>query len=91
MGEASADTQERPGVVRERVSANLREARQAAGLTLEQLAERTALHPVAVRRVEEEAAMPRLDTLLKLADSLGVPVEALCAGVAWDVERQRFR
>jgi transcriptional regulator with XRE-family HTH domain len=81
---------QRPETVLQRVSANLRAARQSAGMTLEQLAQRSELHPVGVKRVEDGLTMPRLDTVVKLAGALEVPPAELCAGVDWDVERQRF-
>lgn len=79
-----------PPMLVERVSSNLLKARQGAGLTQEQLAERSELHPTAVKRLEHGATLPRLDTLVKLAGALDVPPAELCAGVVWDVERQRF-
>ena len=81
---------QRPEAVLKRVSANLREARQSAGLSPEQLARRSELHPVGVKRVEDGATMPRIDTVVKLAGALDLPPAELCAGVDWDVERQRF-
>jgi transcriptional regulator with XRE-family HTH domain len=73
-----------------RVSANLVAARKRAGLTQGQLAERCGLHRTEISLLERQGREPRLGTLVKLADSLEVPVESLCAGVAWDVDLQRF-
>jgi transcriptional regulator with XRE-family HTH domain len=88
--EPTADTPRTPQRVRDRLSANLRSARQDAGLTQEQLAERSELHPTQVNRVERGATLPYLDTLVKLAGALDMPPAELCAGIVWDVERQRF-
>jgi transcriptional regulator with XRE-family HTH domain len=71
------------------VAAAIAGARRAAGLTREQLAERCGEHPVSIALLER-GREPRLATVLKVAAALDVSVEDLCAGVAWDVERQRF-
>jgi hypothetical protein len=42
------------------------------------------------QRLEGGATLPHLDTPVKLAGALDVPPAELCAGVVWDVERQRF-
>lgn len=88
--EPTTDIPRMPQRVLDCVSANLLGARQEAGLTLEQLAERAELHPTQVERLEGGATLPHLDTLAKLAGALDVPPAELCAGVVWDPERQRF-
>jgi transcriptional regulator with XRE-family HTH domain len=88
--DSTTDIRRLPQPVLDRVSANLREARQDAGLTQEELAERSELHPTQVERLEQGATLPHLDTLAKLAGALDVPPADLCAGVVWDPERQRF-
>jgi len=45
---------------------------------------------VEVERTERGVNLPRIDTLTQLAGALDVPPAALCAGVVWDAERQRF-
>ncbi len=55
----------------------LRETRTAYGLSQEQLARRTGLHTTAIGRYERGAREPRLRTILRLADGLGVPPGAL--------------
>lgn len=75
---------------RDRFGVNLREARLAAGASVEELGERCGLHHTVVLRLERGAAAPSLETLLKLAGVLDVDVEALCAGVAWDERAQSF-
>ncbi len=77
-------------VLLRRASANLVAARLKAGLTQEELADRCGLHRTEISLLEREGREPRLGTLIKLADSLGVPPGQLCAGVAWNVDRQRF-
>ncbi len=51
----------------------VREARLAAGLTQEALAEATGLHPTFISNVERGYRVPTVATLLRLADGLDVP------------------
>lgn len=77
--------------MRGRFSDNLVAARKKAGLTQEELAERCHLHRTEVSLLERAGREPRLGTLIKLANALGVPPESLCTGLSWDVDGQRFR
>lgn len=77
-------------VLLDRASANLVAARRKAGLTQEELADRCGLHRTEISLLERGGREPRLGTLVKLAEALGVPPERLCEGVAWSVDRQRF-
>lgn len=74
-----------------RIAANLAEARAEAGLTQGQLAERSGLHRTEISLIEREGREPRLGTLVKLADALGIPPRDLWAGIAWDVDGQCFK
>jgi transcriptional regulator with XRE-family HTH domain len=65
----------------EQFARNLRKRRQAAGLSQEQLADRTGLHPTEISRLERAAREPRLGTMLKLAKGLDIGVEKLIAGI----------
>jgi transcriptional regulator with XRE-family HTH domain len=65
----------------EQFARNLRSRRQAAGLSQEQLADRTGLHPTEISRLERAAREPRLGTMLKLAKGLDIGVEKLIAGI----------
>src|SRR5215831_6550606 len=62
----------------------LRALRLARGWTLKTLAEKSGVSYVVVRRLESGGSkgnrQPRLDTLMKLAGALLVPVEALLSG-----------
>ncbi|WP_432010206.1 helix-turn-helix transcriptional regulator [Streptomyces cucumeris] len=65
-------------VARRRVVGDrIRAARLHRSLTQERLAERAGLDRQAVNRVEQGHQSPRLDTLLLLADALGVPLSHL--------------
>jgi transcriptional regulator with XRE-family HTH domain len=53
------------------------DARKAAGLTQERLAERSDLSRVTIVRMETGRQSPRLDHLIMVADALGVTVSHL--------------
>jgi len=76
---------------RDRFAANLRRARRAAGVSQEELAFRCRLHRTEVSLLERGGREPRLGTLVKLAAALGTTPEALCEGIAWQPDRQRFK
>lgn len=78
-------------VLLDRASANLVAARRKAGLTQEELADRCGLHRTEISLLERGGREPRLGTLVKLAEALGIPPGQLCAGIAWDVDGQRFK
>lgn len=48
------------------------ERRQALGLTQKQLADRAGLKQAAVARLESATTMPRVDTLLRVSNSLNL-------------------
>jgi transcriptional regulator with XRE-family HTH domain len=54
----------------------LRELREAAGLTQQQLADRCGLHRVALARLETSESVPAWDTVLSICAVLGVSSEA---------------
>ena len=70
-----------PVTPEERFAANLRRQRLANGLSQEQLAEKTGLHPSEVSRLERAVREPRLGTIAKLAHALGVSAAKLVAGI----------
>jgi transcriptional regulator with XRE-family HTH domain len=76
---------------RDRFSANLRRARQDAGISQEELAERCEIHRTEVSLLERGGREPRLGTMVKLAVALGTTPEALCAGIAWDAKKRDYK
>ena len=65
----------------EQFAVNLRKHREAARLSQEQLAEKTGLHPTEISRLERAVREPRLGTIARLANGLGVGAEQLVAGI----------
>jgi transcriptional regulator with XRE-family HTH domain len=67
-----------------RFAANLTLLRRAAGLSQEELSFRAAIHRTQISLIEGGHRMPRLDTLIKLAGALGVSLQDLLEGIAWE-------
>ncbi|HXQ63173.1 MAG TPA: XRE family transcriptional regulator [Acidimicrobiales bacterium] len=59
------------------IGENLRSARERAGLTLDQTAERSGLSKAHLSRLESAERQPSVAALLGLAEVLGTPVSAL--------------
>ncbi len=77
--------------LRDRFAVNLKRARTAAGITQEELGLRCDLHRTEISLLERSEREPRLSTIVKLAGTLGVSPESLCAGISWEIEGRRFR
>jgi len=76
---------------RDRFAANLRRARETAGISQEALAEMCEIHRTEVSLLERGGREPRLGTLVKLATALGTTPEALCAGIGWDPKARDYK
>lgn len=61
----------------------IREARVQAGLKQKELAEKIGVSESRVSQYEKGSQNPRIGTLLKIADALGVSVQSLC-GDQWE-------
>jgi transcriptional regulator with XRE-family HTH domain len=59
---------------------NLRAARVGAGLSQERLSALSSLHRTEISLLERGERDPKLSTILRLAEALGVPATALLAG-----------
>ncbi|HEX6780882.1 MAG TPA: helix-turn-helix transcriptional regulator [Solirubrobacterales bacterium] len=68
-----------------RLGRNLFVARRRAGFSQEELGALASLHRTEIGMVENGTRLPRVDTLIKLASSLGVRTEELLTGVEWIV------
>lgn len=67
----------------ERIGRNVFMARRRAGFSQEELGALAGLHRTEIGMVENGERLPRVDTLLKLAFSLAVPVGELVSGIEW--------
>jgi DNA-binding XRE family transcriptional regulator len=65
----------------EQFARNLRRRREAAGLSQQQLADRTGLHPTEISRLERAAREPRLGTMVRLAQGLDIGIEKLVTDI----------
>ena len=66
-----------------RFGKNLAAQREVTGISQEELGFRAELHRTAVSQLERGLRVPRADTLVKLAGTLDVSVEALLDGLSW--------
>lgn len=63
---------------------NLAYCRRRAKLSQEELSVRASLHRTAVGQIERGERIARVDTLIKLAGSLGIPPGELLDEMGWD-------
>lgn len=68
---------------------NLRFFREGARLTKHKLASRAGVHRTLVGAIERGERVPRVETLVRLAGALGVPIAKLLAGIAWIPDRDK--
>jgi transcriptional regulator with XRE-family HTH domain len=66
-----------------RIAENIVRIRQRAGLSQEEVADRSLLHRNAIGKLERGTGIVQLDTLVKLAGGLGIRADELLAGVEW--------
>lgn len=76
---------------RDRFAVNLRRARETAGISQEELAERIEVHRTEISLLERGGREPRLGTMVKLAVALGTTPEALCSGIGWDPQVRDYK
>lgn len=62
---------------------NLVRCRKRAGLSQEELGYRAGLHRTAIGLLERGARTPKVDTIVRLAGAVSVPVGDLLAGFKW--------
>jgi transcriptional regulator with XRE-family HTH domain len=63
------------------LGAELRKAREAAGLTQEQVAASARIDRAHLSLLENDRKSPTVDTLLRIADAVGVPASKILARV----------
>jgi transcriptional regulator with XRE-family HTH domain len=62
---------------------NLARARKRAGLSQEELGVRASLHRTEISLLERGTRLPRIDTIIKLAGALEIPLDELIEGIGW--------
>jgi transcriptional regulator with XRE-family HTH domain len=67
----------------ERFGENLLRIRQARKLSQENVADRAGIHRTQITLLESGRRQPLLETVVRLAGALDVPVEALFEGIFW--------
>lgn len=66
------------------IGLNIARRRVRVGYSQEELGVRAGLHRTAVSQLERGERVPRADTIIRLAASLGVAPGDLLAGVSWE-------
>jgi transcriptional regulator with XRE-family HTH domain len=66
-----------------RFGQNLARCREGADVSQEELSFRASIHRTEVSLLERGERMPRVDTALRIAGSLRVPLDDLVAGLEW--------
>jgi len=66
-----------------RFGKNLSRARKRAGLSQEEAGIRASLHRTEIGLLERGERIPRIDTAIKLAGAIGVPLGELIEGIEW--------
>lgn len=69
--------------VSERFGENLLRIRQARKLSQENVAEMAEIHRTQISLLESGRQQPLLETVVRLAGALDVPIEALFEGILW--------
>lgn len=72
--------------VRCRFGRNLAARRHEAGFTQEVVGIRAGLHRTEIGLLERGERIPRIDTAIRLAGALDVPLSALTEGIEWTVD-----
>jgi transcriptional regulator with XRE-family HTH domain len=69
--------------VAEYFGANLARLRKRADFSQEQLAVLASLHRTEISLLERGMRMPRIDSVIKLAGALEIPLDELIEGIGW--------
>lgn len=66
-----------------RIGENLAQARKRADFSQEELGVMASLHRAEVSVLERGIRLPRIDTMIKLAGALEIPLDQLIEGIEW--------
>lgn len=75
-------------IVLKRVADNLRSARRQTDLSQETLGILAGLHRTEIGMLENAERIPRIDSVVKLATVLEIPVDQLVDGLTWEPPRR---
>jgi transcriptional regulator with XRE-family HTH domain len=75
--------------VAQRFGENLTRCRERVGISQEELGFRASLHRTEISQLERGLRVARIDTVVKLAGSLGVAPGDLLTGMAWEPGEMR--
>jgi transcriptional regulator with XRE-family HTH domain len=62
---------------------NLARCRKRADLSQEELGVMASLHRTEISLLERGARLPRIDTVIKIAGALEIPLDELIEGIGW--------
>ncbi len=71
-------------IVLKRVAANLRSARRRLDISQETLGILAGLHRTEIGMLENAERIPRIDSVVKLATVLEIPVDQIVDGLTWE-------
>jgi transcriptional regulator with XRE-family HTH domain len=66
-----------------RFGENLARCRKRADLSQEELGVRASLHRTEISLLERGTRLPRIDTVIKVAGALEIPLDELIEGIDW--------
>jgi transcriptional regulator with XRE-family HTH domain len=69
--------------IADRFGENLARCRRRAGMSQEELGVRASLHRTEISLLERGTRLPRIDTAIKLAGALELPLSELIEGIDW--------
>jgi XRE family transcriptional regulator, regulator of sulfur utilization len=69
--------------IADRFGENLARCRKRAGMSQEELGVRASLHRTEISLLERGTRLPRIDTAIKLAGALELPLSELIEGIDW--------
>jgi transcriptional regulator with XRE-family HTH domain len=75
---------------RQRFAANMKQTRVRIGISQEELGFRCKLNRTTISLYERGHREPGIDAVVKLAAGLETTPAALCAGIRWLPDQQRF-
>lgn len=75
-------------VVLKRVAENLRSARRRLDISQETLGILAGLHRTEIGMLENAERIPRIDSVVKLATVLEIPVDQIVDGLTWEPPRR---